>query len=90
MMSTKMTRGGQTTVPKEIRDSLGIGETSRVYWTFDGTRAYLTAEPVVPLAVESEEDLRARLAEAEASRAQGHVRDAADVAGNLRERYGLA
>lgn len=56
MMSTKMTKGGQTTVPREIRVGLGIGPKSRVYWTFDGTRAILTAEPILPNEVASESE----------------------------------
>lgn len=90
MMSTKMTKGGQTTVPKEIRDALGIDGSSRVYWIFDGSRAYLSAEPPMPLGVQSEEDFRSRLGEAEESAAAGRVRDAEDVSGELRDRYGLA
>ena len=48
VLSTKMTKGGQTTVPREIRAGLGIGPESRVYWTFDGTRAILTPSPSFP------------------------------------------
>lgn len=90
MMSTKMTKGGQTTVPKEIRDSLGIDGSSRVYWVFDGSRAYLCAVPPVPLEVQSEEDFHSRLDEAGESAVTGRVRDAAEVSGELRDRYGLA
>ncbi|MEE0026948.1 MAG: hypothetical protein U0J70_05105, partial [Atopobiaceae bacterium] len=56
VLSTKMTKGGQTTVPREIRAGLGIGPESRVSWTFDGTRAILTAEPILPNEVASEDD----------------------------------
>ena len=89
MMSPKMTKGGQTTVPKEIRDSLGIGETSRVYWTFDGTRAYLSPEPTPPLSVESELDFLERLRAGEDAVAEGRVRDAAAISDELRARYEL-
>lgn len=30
MMSTKLTKGGQTTVPKEVRTALGIADGARV------------------------------------------------------------
>jgi AbrB family looped-hinge helix DNA binding protein len=32
----KVTSKGQTTVPKEVRDFLGLGEGSQVEWTIDG------------------------------------------------------
>ena len=89
MMSTKMTKGGQTTVPKEIRDSLGIAETSRVYWIFDGSRAYISPEPPALLAVESEEDFLERLNAGEQAVAEGRVRDASLASEELRERYAL-
>ena len=89
MMSTKMTKGGQTTVPKEIRTALGIDDQARVYWTFDGTRAYISAEPAAPLAVTSEEDFRAGLAAAERSMAAGRVREASAISDELRTRYDL-
>ena len=31
-MTTKLTKGGQTTIPKEIRAALGIGDEARVWW----------------------------------------------------------
>lgn len=89
MMSTKLTKGGQTTIPKEIRTSLGIENEARVYWAFDGTRAWLSAEPLTPLTVTSKEDFHERLAAAESSAARGNVRDAKLVSKNLRVRYGL-
>ena len=45
MMSTKMTKAGQTTVPKEIRTALGIADDSRVYWFWDGENAYIASTP---------------------------------------------
>ena len=90
MMSTKLTKGGQTTVPKEVRTALGIADGGRVYWSFDGRRAWVSAMPTDPLEVTSEEDVRARLAEAEEARAAGRVRDARMVSAELRARYGLA
>lgn len=87
MMSTKMTKGGQTTVPKEIRRSLGIADDARVYWTFDGSRAWVSAAPAMPLEVAGAGDFRDRLAEAEdavAVVAAGRVRDASVISGELR------
>ena len=90
MMSTKLTKGGQTTVPKEVRTALGIADGARVYWSFDGRRAWVSATPVDPLEVTDAEDFHARLAEAEEARAAGRVRDAGAVSAELREKYGLA
>lgn len=90
MMSTKLTKGGQTTVPKEVRTALGIADGARVYWSFDERRAWVSATPTDPLEVTSEEDFYARLAEAEEARAAGRLRDARAVSTELKARYGLA
>lgn len=90
MMSTKLTKGGQTTVPKEVRTALGIADGARVYWSFDGRRAWVSATPTDPLEVTGAEDFHARLAEAEDDVAAGRVRDARAVSAELRARYGLA
>lgn len=90
MMSTKLTKGGQTTVPKEVRTALGIADGARVYWSFDGRRAWVSATPTDPLEVTGEEDFRTRLAEAEDDVAAGRVRDARTVSAELRARYDLA
>ena len=90
MMSTKLTKGGQTTVPKEVRTALGIADGARVYWSFDGRRAWVTATPADPLEVASKEDFHSRLAEAEADVAAGRVRDAGGVSAELRARCGSA
>ena len=89
LFSTKMTKGGQTTVPKEIRDALGIGDTDRVYWSFDGRRATLTAEPAMSLSASSEEDFWSRIGEARQSAQAGHVGDAGTAGERLRAKHGL-
>ena len=90
MMSTKLTKGGQTTVPKEVRSALGIADGARVYWTFDGTRAWVSAEPARALEVAGEAEFMARIAEAESAAASGRVRPAEGLSAGLRERYGVA
>ena len=89
MMSTKLTKGGQTTVPKELRSALGIADGARVYWTYDGRRAWVSATPTDPIEVTGEDDFRGRLAEAEDDAAAGRVRGAREVASELGARYGL-
>lgn len=90
LMSTKMTKSGQTTVPKEIRASLGINDNARVYWAFDGKRAWITADPLDPLSITDEHDFYNRLAEAEESVTTGRVRDASLISNELRQKYSLA
>ncbi|MDO4797008.1 MAG: AbrB/MazE/SpoVT family DNA-binding domain-containing protein [Coriobacteriales bacterium] len=90
LMSTKMTSGGQTTVPKEIRTSLGIDADSRVYWTLDGTRAILTAEPVLPNEVASEDEFWRGIELAMRDVRSGSLRDAAEVSEDIRKRLGIA
>lgn len=90
LMSTKMTKGGQTTVPREIRTALGITEDSRVYWSFDGSRAILTAEPTLPNEIGSEEEFWAGIELAMRDVRAGNLHDAAEVSDDLRRRLGLA
>lgn len=89
LMSTKLTKGGQTTVPKDIRRALDIADGSRVYWLFDGTRAWISAEPTNPVEVTSEADVLARLEKAEGARIAGKVGDATSLSAGLRTKYGL-
>lgn len=85
VMSTKVTRGGQTTVPKEIRDALGIEYDSRVFWSFDGSRVTLSAEPPLPNEVSSEEEFWRGIELAMRDVAAGETRSAAEVSARLRE-----
>ena len=86
MMSTKMTKGGQTTVPKEIRARLGIADDARVYWSLDGDRAWLSADP---LEVSSTEELMARIELGRAQAREGRVTDSDEVIADIARRYGL-
>ena len=83
-ISTKLTKGGQTTVPQAIRRALGIGAEGRVHWTLEGDRAYVTAAPEVPLSVTSARDFWERIDEAREDVAAGRLTDAAALSGKLR------
>lgn len=83
-ISTKLTKGGQTTIPRAIRKALGIGEEDRVYWTFEGDRAYVTAKPEVPLSVTSARDFWERIDQAREDVSAGRVVDAAGLSEKLR------
>lgn len=45
MTASCLTSKGQVTVPKAIRDNLGIGPGSRVRFAQEGKRVYLSPEP---------------------------------------------
>lgn len=85
MMSTKLTKGGQTIAPKEVRTALDIADGTHVYWSFDGRRVWVSAAPADLLEVTGEEDFRPP-AEVEGAR----LRDAWALPVKLRARYGLA
>ena len=89
MMSTKMTKGGQTTVPREIKVGLGIGPESRVYWSFDGTRAILTAEPILPNEVASESEFWDGIELAMRDARVDRLQDAHALSTGIRERLSL-
>jgi bifunctional DNA-binding transcriptional regulator/antitoxin component of YhaV-PrlF toxin-antitoxin module len=89
MISTKVTKGGQTTVPKDIRDALGITEGSRMFWSFDGTRAVLSAEPILPNEIVSDEEFWQGIEAAMRDVEEGRTQSAASLSAELRDRYGL-
>ncbi|MGN0038636.1 MAG: AbrB/MazE/SpoVT family DNA-binding domain-containing protein [Coriobacteriales bacterium] len=89
MMSTKLTKGGQTTVPKEIRTALGIKDEGRVYWGFENGVAYVFAEPQLPNAVTSREQFWAGVEAAESALDAGAGSEASSVSARLRAKYEL-
>lgn len=44
-VAATMTSKGQITVPKAVRDALGLGEGDRVYFRVEGDRAFLARTP---------------------------------------------
>lgn len=89
VLSTKMTKAGQTTVPKEIRDSLGISTDARVYWYWDGDRVFLSPTPLPPTEITSEKDFRNGLKAAEDSIKTHGTHPFDDTLSNLRGQYGI-
>jgi len=89
MTSTEVTKGGQTTVPKEIREDLGIRKGSRMFWSFEGTRAVLSAESLPPNEVSSEDEFWRGIEDALRAVEEGRTRGAASVSSELREKHGL-
>ncbi len=88
--ATKLTKGGQTTVPKEVRVALGITDESRVYWQLSDGRAIVTAEPPVPNEVCTSEEFWDGIARALDEAGAGQTRAASELSADLRARYGLA
>lgn len=88
MMSTKMTKAGQTTVPKEIRTALGIADDSRVYWFWDGEHAYIASTPSPLPEVTSAKEFWRGIADAERQVEAGKTRSANEVVSKMRSRYG--
>lgn len=86
MMATRLTKGGQTTIPKEIRSALGIEDSSRVYWTLDDGRAMLTAEPPIPNEVHNEDEFWKGIELAMEDVAAGRVHEASELSARLRKR----
>lgn len=86
MMSTKVTKAGQTSVPKEIRTALGIVENTRVYWFWDGERAYISALPTGAPTVKTKDEFFEGLKEAE----EQDTIPASAVSAEIRVRYGAA
>ena len=88
-MTTKLTKGGQTTIPKEIRTALGIGDEARVWWRLDGDHATLSSEPPLPNTVSSHEEFWDGIELALSDVASGRTRDARELSRELSERHGL-
>ena len=88
-MTTKLTKGGQTTIPKEIRTALGIGDEARVWWRRDGDHATLSSEPPLPNTDSSHEEFWDGIELALSDVASGRTRDARELSRELRERHGL-
>lgn len=91
ILSTKLTKTGQTTVPVEVRRRCGIEDGGRVYWIEEEGRTYISAVPVSdpPLAIHSAEEFWEGIAKSEAQYAEGHAHSAYDAYHELREKYGL-
>lgn len=90
MLSTKLTKSGQTTIPAEVRKQCNIEDESRVYWVMDGDRAYISANPAMPpLVLGSEDEFWQRIKEAEADFANGNYENADVVIDRVWQTFGL-
>lgn len=90
LLSTKMTKDGQTTVPREIRTALGIETDSRVYWSCDGTRAILTVNPGLPNEICSEDEFWQGIEVAMRDVRAERLVDAEDISESIRRKLDIA
>ena len=90
ILSTKLTKGGQTTLPVAIRRMLGIEDDGRVYWIVEGDRAYVSAVPAEPpLSIHSADEFWERIAVAEEQIAAGRTYDARKALESVKAEYGF-
>lgn len=87
--TSTITQTGQVTLPKVIRDILGVTTSDQVSFLSDGTRVEIVAVPKDPLTLGSEDEFRARVAEADVAYARGDVRGSGELTARMREKYGL-
>lgn len=84
-----ITKAGQVTLPKEIRDILGVSIHDQVAFLSDGARVEVVAVPANPLALHNEGELWEHLAAARKDVEEGRVSPAGDLTSKMRDKYGL-
>lgn len=84
-----VTQSGQITLPKEIRNILGVKPHDQVALVSDGTRVELVAVPEDPLTLHDRGELWDRLAVARNDVAEGRTSPAGALTSAMREKYGL-
>lgn len=84
-----ITQTGQVSIPKVIRDILGVGPRDQVEFLSDGERVQILAVPKDPLTLGTKEEFWASVARADADIAEGRIRDAHETTAELRSRYAL-
>lgn len=84
-----ITQTGQITLPKTIREILGVGTKDQVALLSDGKRVEIVAVPKDPLTLGSSDEFRQRVAHADEAYRRGDVRDAREMTAQLKARYGI-
>ena len=84
-----ITQSGQVSIPKVIRDILGVGPRDQVEFLSDGERVQIVAVPKDPLTLGTREEFWERMARADEDYAAGRVARVHDVTDGMRDRYGL-
>ena len=89
MAVSTITQSGQVSLPKAIRDILGVRPNDQVAFLSDGERVEVVAVPKNPLKLGTREEFLARVAREDEEYAAGLAKPADEVSRSLRERYGL-
>ena len=84
-----ITQTGQVSLPKVIRDILGVGPRDQVEFLSDGERVQIVAVPKDPLTLGAPEEFWESVARADGEYAAGQTRSAADALADTRAKYGL-
>ena len=84
-----VTQAGQVTIPKVIRDILGVGPNDQVAFLSDGERVQIVAVSKDPLALGTREEFWESVARADEDYASGRYVSAQDMTDSLRAKHGL-
>lgn len=84
-----ITQTGQVSIPKVIRDILGVGPRDQVEFLSDGERVQIVAVPKDPLTLGSREEFWESVERADAQYEQGETRSVQDSVNRMRDLYGL-
>ena len=87
--TSTITQTGQVSLPKIIRDILGVSTGDQVEFLSDGERVQIVAVPKDPLMLGTPEEFWESMARADADLAAGRTHSASDVLDELREKHGL-
>ncbi len=84
-----ITQTGQVSIPKVIRDILGVGPRDQVEFLSDGERVQIVAVPKDPLTLGTREEFWESIERAERDYEAGNAIDAHALTERLRDTYGL-
>ena len=82
-------QSGQVSIPKVIREILGVGPGDQIEYLSDGERVEVRAVPEPPVRFGSAEEFYERIARADAEYEAGLARPLGELVSQARERYGL-
>ncbi len=84
-----ITQTGQVSIPKVIRDILGVGPRDQVEFISDGERVQIVAVPKDPLTLGTKEEFWESVTRADEDIAAYRTQSLVDVTQDLRAKYGL-
>ena len=84
-----ITQSGQVSIPKVIRDILGVGPRDQVEFLSDGERVQIVAVPKDPLTLVTREEFWESVARTDEDYAEGRATKVHAVTDGMRDRYGL-